>query len=120
MCICCATLPPTPTISGCNSKCNYDVKKSDNSSAYGDGTQTRSFQYVDDLVNGLIKMMETEDDYFGPVNIGNPGEFTMNELAQIVKELIPESTSNIVYKELGIKYNTYRCIISKFIRGIRK
>ena len=67
---------------------------------YGDGTQTRSFQYVDDLVNGLIKMMETEDNYFGPINIGNPGEFTMNELANIVKELIPESTSKIIYMDL--------------------
>lgn len=74
--------------------------RNENITIYGDGTQTRSFQYVDDLVNGLIKMMETEDDYFGPVNIGNPGEFTMNELAEIVKELIPESTSKIVYQDL--------------------
>ena len=74
--------------------------RNDDITIYGDGTQTRSFQYVDDLVAGLMKMMATEDDYFGPVNIGNPGEFTMNELAQIVKELIPESTSKIVYQEL--------------------
>jgi UDP-glucuronate decarboxylase len=65
---------------------------------YGDGTQTRSFQYVDDLIYGMIEFMKTDE--FGPVNIGNPGEFTMNELAQIVKELIPNSISKIVYKEL--------------------
>ncbi|MDR3329306.1 MAG: SDR family oxidoreductase [Prevotellaceae bacterium] len=51
---------------------------------YGDGTQTRSFQYVDDLVEGLIRMMRTGDSVTGPVNIGNPGEFTMLELAQKV------------------------------------
>jgi len=74
--------------------------KNENITIYGDGTQTRSFQYIDDLVRGLIQMMETDDDYFGPVNIGNPVEFTINELAQIVKELIPESTSSIIYEEL--------------------
>ena len=54
---------------------------------YGDGTQTRSFQYVDDLVAGLIALMDN-DEHSGPFNIGNPGEFTMNELADVVKELI--------------------------------
>ena len=66
---------------------------------YGDGTQTRSFQYIDNLVYGMRKMMEL-DDCFGPVNIGNPEEFTIKELADIVLELIPESTSKIVYKDL--------------------
>jgi len=47
---------------------------------YGDGTQTRSFQYVSDLVAGLIALMD--GDYIGPVNLGNPGEFTMLELAE--------------------------------------
>jgi len=49
---------------------------------YGDGAQTRSFQYVDDLVDGMIRMMQTEDDITGPVNIGNPDEFTIIELAE--------------------------------------
>ncbi|SHG69429.1 UDP-glucuronic acid decarboxylase family protein [Flagellimonas flava] len=54
---------------------------------FGDGTQTRSFQYVSDLVDGMIKMMATEDDFIGPINIGNPGEFTMLELAQNIIDL---------------------------------
>jgi Nucleoside-diphosphate-sugar epimerases len=54
---------------------------------YGDGLQTRSFCYVDDMVFGLVKMMETPDEFTGPVNIGNPGEFTMLELAQTVLDL---------------------------------
>ena len=54
---------------------------------YGDGLQTRSFQYVDDLVEGAIRMMNSPDDFLGPVNIGNPNEFTMIELAKSVLEL---------------------------------
>jgi UDP-glucuronate decarboxylase len=54
---------------------------------FGDGKQTRSFQYVDDLVEGMIRMMNTDDSFIGPVNIGNPGEFNMLELAQKVIEL---------------------------------
>jgi UDP-glucuronate decarboxylase len=54
---------------------------------YGDGQQTRSFCYVDDLVKGLLAMMATPDDCTGPINLGNPGEFTMLELAQLVIEL---------------------------------
>jgi UDP-glucuronate decarboxylase len=54
---------------------------------YGDGSQTRSFQYVDDLVEAMVRMMATGDDFTGPVNAGNPGEFTMLELAQKVIEL---------------------------------
>jgi len=53
---------------------------------YGDGSHTRSFQYVDDLIEGMIKMME-QDGFTGPLNIGNPGEFTLNELAKIVIEM---------------------------------
>lgn len=63
---------------------------------YGDGQQTRSFQYVDDLVEGMIRMMNTSDDFTGPVNIGNPGEFTILELATKVKEMT-NSKSKIVY-----------------------
>lgn len=54
---------------------------------YGEGQQTRSFQYVDDLVEGMIRLMGTPDDFTGPVNIGNPGEFTIMELAEKVIEL---------------------------------
>ncbi|AWN34422.1 UDP-glucuronic acid decarboxylase family protein [Methylobacterium radiodurans] len=54
---------------------------------YGDGAQTRSFCYVDDLVEGLIQMMETPHAVTGPINLGNPGEFTIRELADLVREL---------------------------------
>jgi len=67
---------------------------------YGDGNQTRSFQYISDLVEGLVRLMNTEDDFTGPVNIGNPGEFTIRELAEKVLEMIPGSTSEIIYKPL--------------------
>ncbi|KAI5682239.1 hypothetical protein M9H77_03467 [Catharanthus roseus] len=62
---------------------------------YGDGKQTRSFQYVSDLVNGLVALMESE--HVGPFNLGNPGEFTMLELAEVVKETIDPSAT-IEYK----------------------
>lgn len=66
---------------------------------YGDGQQTRSFCYVDDLVDGLMKMMATPDEVVGPVNLGNPGEFTMLELAEAVKRLT-NSRSRIVHEPL--------------------
>lgn len=66
---------------------------------HGDGSQTRSFQYVDDLIDGMIKMMNSKN-FTGPVNLGNPGEFTILELAKKILEMIPESKSQIVYKEL--------------------
>lgn len=66
---------------------------------YGDGKQTRSFQYVDDLIEGMIRMMATPDDFTGPVNIGNPGEFTILELAEKVIQLT-KSNSKIVFKPL--------------------
>jgi len=53
---------------------------------YGDGSQTRSFCYVDDLIDGMMEMMNGPDDFIGPVNLGNPGEFTMLQLAQMVLE----------------------------------
>ena len=55
---------------------------------YGDGSQTRSFCYVDDLIQGLIRMMNSPDDFLGPVNLGNPGEFSIKELAELVKEKV--------------------------------
>lgn len=58
--------------------------KNENITIYGDGQQTRSFQYVDDLIEGMVRMMATEDSFTGPVNIGNPREFTILELAELV------------------------------------
>jgi UDP-glucuronate decarboxylase len=66
---------------------------------YGDGSQTRSFQYIDDLVEGLMRMMQTDDDVTGPVNIGNPDEFSMLQLAHEVIRLT-RSSSSIVFKPL--------------------
>ncbi len=58
---------------------------------YGDGTQTRSFCYVDDLIEGFIRLMNSPDDLAGPVNLGNPGEFTMIELAETIRDLTGSS-----------------------------
>ncbi len=66
---------------------------------YGDGSQTRSFCYVDDLIDAMVRMMATEDGFTGPVNIGNPGEFTMLELAQLVLKL-SGSQSKIIHQPL--------------------
>lgn len=66
---------------------------------YGDGCQTRSFCYVDDLIEGLLRLMDTENGFAGPVNIGNPGEFTMIELAKLVLSLTG-SRSQIVFRSL--------------------
>jgi len=65
---------------------------------YGDGSQTRSFCYCDDLIRGMMTMMNT-DNFLGPVNIGNPGEFTIKELAEKVIEKVG-SKSKIIYKDL--------------------
>jgi UDP-glucuronate decarboxylase len=66
---------------------------------FGSGEQTRSFQYVDDLINALIKLMQTDNDFIGPVNLGNPVEFTILELAEmIIKQT--GSKSKIIYKPL--------------------
>ena len=73
--------------------------KNEDITLYGDGMQTRSFQYVDDLVEGAIRLMATGDDFTGPINIGNPGEFTIRELAEIVIRLTG-SKSKIIYMPL--------------------
>jgi len=65
---------------------------------YGDGSQTRSFQYVDDLVEGMIRMMNSPSDFTGPVNIGNPNEFTIRELAEKVIELTGSSSKIVSLK----------------------
>lgn len=66
---------------------------------YGDGLQTRSFCYVDDLVEGMLRLMDTPADFTGPINIGNPGEFTMLELAEIVIRLTG-SNSKLIFERL--------------------
>ncbi len=66
---------------------------------YGDGSQTRSFQYIDDLLNGIFKMMNSPDNFIGPVNLGNPDEFTIKELAEKVIEMT-NSKSKITYLPL--------------------
>ena len=66
---------------------------------YGNGSQTRSFQYVDDLVEGMIRLMNTSDDFIGPVNVGNPGEFTIKQLAEMIVQQTG-SASQLVYQPL--------------------
>jgi len=66
---------------------------------FGSGNQTRSFQYVDDLIEGMVRMINTPDEFIGPVNIGNPNEFTMLELAEKVIELTG-SSSKMIFKPL--------------------
>ena len=73
--------------------------KGEDITIFGDGTQTRSFQYVSDLVEGMIRMMATEEGFTGPVNIGNPGEFTMIELANEILD-ITGSKSKLIHMPL--------------------
>ena len=81
--------------------------KGEDITIYGDGTQTRSFCYVDDLVEGMIRMMHSRDDFTGPVNLGNPGEFTMLELAEKVIKMTG-SGSKIVHQPLPADDPTQR------------
>jgi UDP-glucuronate decarboxylase len=73
--------------------------KNESITIYGDGSQTRSFCYVDDLIGGMIKLMESDKAVTGPINIGNPNEFTMIELAELVLKLT-SSKSKLIYKDL--------------------
>lgn len=68
---------------------------------YGDGTQTRSFCYVDDLIDGMVRLMNTADDVIGPINIGNPGEFTIRQLAELVIEMT-DSKSSLCFTDLPV------------------
>lgn len=74
--------------------------KNDDLTIYGDGSQTRSFQYIDDLLEGIVLMMNNEKKFVGPVNMGNPDEFTVKELAEKVLVMIPESKSKIIFQDL--------------------
>jgi UDP-glucuronate decarboxylase len=73
--------------------------KNEDITIYGDGSQTRSFCYVDDLIEGMVSLMNTEDNFIGPVNVGNPGEFTIIELAEKVLSLT-KSSSRLVFRPL--------------------
>jgi|TARA_B100001079_G_C16395427_1_gene508840 UDP-glucuronate decarboxylase len=75
---------------------------------YGDGLQTRSFCYVDDLIDVFVRLMESPDDFIGPVNIGNPVEFTIKELAQMVIELT-NTKSELIFEPLPGDDPTQRC-----------
>jgi UDP-glucuronate decarboxylase len=75
--------------------------KGENITMYGDGSQTRSFQYVDDLVEGMLRMMQADANFVGPVNLGNPNEFTMLQLAKTIINLTG-SKSNIVFMPLPL------------------
>jgi UDP-glucuronate decarboxylase len=70
-----------------------------NLTVYGDGSQTRSFCYADDLIDGMVRLMNAPDDVTGPVNIGNPAEFTMLQLAQMVRDRVP-GAGPVVYRDL--------------------
>jgi len=73
--------------------------KGESITIYGNGSQTRSFCYVDDLIDGIIRMMNGSDSFIGPVNLGNPTEFTVEELAEMVKQLIG-SKSKLIFNPL--------------------
>ncbi len=82
--------------------------KGEDITVYGDGSQSRSFQYVDDLLNGMIKMMGTDDEFTGPINIGNPDEFTIMELAEKVIAMTG-TKSKIIYEPLPSDDPMQRC-----------
>jgi UDP-glucuronate decarboxylase len=73
--------------------------RDDDITIYGDGNQTRSFCYVDDLIDAIVRTMNTPNDFTGPVNIGNPREFTIRQLAELVIEMVG-SKSKLVFKPL--------------------
>jgi UDP-glucuronate decarboxylase len=75
---------------------------------YGDGSQTRSFCYVDDLIDGLVRLMRSPADFIGPVNLGNPGEYTIRQLAEEVLRLT-DSRSKLTFKPLPSDDPTRRC-----------
>ena len=82
--------------------------KGEDITIYGDGSQTRSFQYIDDLLEGMIRMINNEQDFLGPVNLGNPDEFSIKELAEKVLEMTG-SQSKVVYKPLPEDDPKRRC-----------
>jgi len=83
---------------------------------YGDGSQTRAFCYVDDLIEGFLRFMDTPEEVTGPMNLGNPSEFTIAELADLVLD-ITGSKSEIVRKPLPFDDPTQRCPDIEFARN---
>ncbi len=83
--------------------------KNEDITVYGDGTQTRSFCYVDDMVDGLIKLMSSDDKITGPINLGNPEEYKIIDLANMILNMIPNSKSKIIFKELPKDDPKRRC-----------
>ena len=75
---------------------------------YGDGKQSRSFQYIDDLIEGMILYMELDDNFPGPINLGNPDEFTVKELAELIQKMVDPSTT-FVYQDLPQDDPMQRC-----------
>jgi len=73
--------------------------KGEDITVYGNGLQTRSFQYIDDLIEGMLRVMNTEDSFTGPINLGNPCEFSMLELVEMILRLT-NSKSRIVHLSL--------------------
>lgn len=82
--------------------------KGEDITIYGDGSHTRSFCYVDDLIDGLVRLMRSPGDFIGPVNLGNPGEYTISELAESVVRLTG-SRSKLVFKSLPSDDPARRC-----------
>ena len=82
--------------------------KGEEITVYGDGSQSRSFCYVDELIDAFVRLMATSDNFVGPVNLGNPGEFTIRELAETIIEMTG-SSSKITYKPLPSDDPTQRC-----------
>ena len=81
--------------------------KGEDITIYGDGSQTRSFCYVDDLIEGMVRLMNSREEFTGPVNIGNPGEFTIKQLAEMVIDLTG-SKSKLIYMDLPMDDPTQR------------
>ena len=81
--------------------------KGEDITIYGDGSQTRSFCYVDDLIEGMMRVMNSRDGFTGPVNIGNPEEFTIRQLAEKVVELT-KTSSKLIYQDLPVDDPTQR------------
>jgi UDP-glucuronate decarboxylase len=82
--------------------------KGENITIFGDGMQTRAFCYVDDLIDGFVRMMATPDDITGPINLGNPVEMPMVELAQRVVKLVG-AKSKLVFRPLPVDDPMQRC-----------
>jgi UDP-glucuronate decarboxylase len=93
--------------------------KGDNITVYGDGSHTRSFCYIDDMIEGLMSLMNTSDDVTGPVNLGNPSEISILELAEKVIK-ITQSRSKIVFKALPQDDPVRRCPDIRLAKKILK